>query len=383
MTKILKIVIAPQDFKGSLSAQDAAKAIASGIRRVLPRVETVMVPLSDGGDGMVDVMVCSTGGRIMTAKVTGPLGKKVIATWGILGDGITGVVEMSKASGLTLVPEKKLNPLIATTYGTGELIRAALDFGCRRLIVGIGGSATNDGGAGMAQALGVKFLDDQGCELPLGGAALVNLRRVDISGLDSRLALCEVIVAGDVTNPLCGEQGASMVYGPQKGATREMCQRLDEALSHYAEIIKRDLGVQLADMSGAGAAGGLGAGLVAFLGARLESGIEIVSEAVGLDNHLRGADLVLTGEGRIDSQTLYGKAVSGVARRAKKLKIPVVAIVGEIAGDCSEFYDHGINAVLSIAPGAISLRQVMASAEELVADAAERALRLILIDLNR
>lgn len=379
----MKIVIAPQDFKGSISAQKVAEAIASGIRRVLPDAETVMVPLSDGGDGIVDALVYSTGGKIMTTKVTGPFGKKVMAKWGILGNKVTSVVEMSKASGITLVPKGKLNPLTATTYGTGELIRSALDVGCRKLITGIGGSATNDGGTGMAQALGVKFLDSEGQELPWGGAALINLSRVDISRLDSRLAKCQVMVACDVANPLCGEEGASMVYGPQKGATDEMCQRLDAALSHYAEVLKRDLDVEVKDMPGAGAAGGLGAGLVAFLSAELRSGIEIVSEAVGLDNYLKGASLVFTGEGRIDTQTLFGKTVSGVAERAKRLKVPVVAIVGEIAGDSREFYAHGIDAVMSITPGPVSLRKAMSNAEKLTADAAERALRLILINLGK
>lgn len=379
----MKIVIAPQDFKGSISAQKVAEAIASGIRRVLPDAETVMVPLSDGGDGIVDALVYSTGGKTMTTKATGPLGKKVMAKWGILGDGVTGVVEMSKASGITLVPRGKLNPLMATTYGTGELIRAALDVGCHKLIIGIGGSATNDGGAGMAQALGVKFLDNKGQELPWGGAALANLGRVDISRLEPRLAGCQVIAACDVTNPLCGEQGASMIYGPQKGATQEMCRELDAALSHYAEVIKRDLGVDVKDMPGTGAAGGLGAGLVAFLGAQLRSGTEIVSEAVGLDNYLRGASLVFTGEGRIDRQTLFGKTISSVAGKAKKFKIPVVAIVGEIAGDSREFSNHGIDAVLSITPGPISLREAMVKAEKLTADAAERALRLILTNLDK
>ncbi len=378
----MKIVIAPQDFKGSICAQKVAEAMALGIRRVIPDVEIVMVPLSDGGDGTVDALVYSTGGKTMTTKVTGPLGKKVMAKWGILGDGVTGVVEMSKASGITLVPRGKLNPLVATTYGTGELIRAALDVGCRKLIIGIGGSATNDGGAGMAQALGAKLLDNEGQELTWGGAALSNLSRVDVSRLDYRLAECQVVAACDVTNPLCGEQGASMVYGPQKGATEEMCRELDATLSHYAEVIKRDLGINLKDIPRTGAAGGLGAGLVAFLGAQLRSGIEIVTEAVGLDNCLRGASLIFTGEGRIDSQTLFGKTISGVARNAKKFKIPVVAIVGEIAGDSREFSNHGIDAVLSITPGPISLREAMVKAEMLIADAAERALRLILTNLD-
>ncbi len=379
----MKIVIAPQSFKGSLSAQEVAQAIARGIKRVLADAETVILPIADGGEGTVDALVYSAHGQVMTTEVTGPLGEKVTAEWGILGDQASAVVEMAAASGITLVPLEKLNPLVATTYGTGELIRAALDAGCRRIIIGIGGSATNDGGAGMAQALGARLLDKKSEELPWGGAALARLSRIDISGLDKRLTDCQVITACDVTNPLCGERGASRVYGPQKGATEEMCQQLDEALTNYAEVIKRDLGIDVINMPGAGAAGGLGAGLVAFLGAKLISGIEVVSAAVGLTDYLKEASLVFTGEGRIDAQTLFGKTVAGVAAKAKEFRIPVVAIVGELTGDYQEIYQHGIDAVLSIAPGPISLKESMADADRLIADAAERALRLILIKLEQ
>jgi len=357
--------------------------MANGIRRVVPDAETILLPMADGGEGTVEALTYSTRGRIITTEVTGPLGEKVTAKWGILGDKVSAVVEMASASGITLVPVERLNPLVATTYGTGELIRAALQAGCRRLIIGIGGSATNDGGAGMAQALGARLLDEEGRELPWGGAALAKLSRIDVSGLDCRLAECEVTVASDVTNPLCGEQGASRVYGPQKGATEEMCQQLDEALANYAEVIKRDLSIDVIDIPGAGAAGGLGAGLIAFLGAKLISGVEIVSEVTGLTAYLREASLVFTGEGRIDTQTLFGKTVAGVAAKAKTFHIPVVAIAGEVAGDYKEFYQHGIDAALSIAPGPISLKKSMANAENLIADAAERALRLILIRLEK
>ncbi len=378
----MKIVVAPQNFKGSLSAPEAARAMAEGVRRVLPDAEVVVVPMADGGDGTVEAMVEATGGRIMATEVTGPLGGKVTAKWGMLGDGVTGVLEMAAASGLTLMPPDRLNPLVATTYGTGEMIRAALDAGCRRLLIGIGGSGTNDGGAGMAQALGVRLQDSNGEELPRGGAALAKLERVDISGLDERLKGCSVEAAYDVNNPLLGEKGASMVYGSQKGATEEMCRQLDGALAHYAGIIRDTLGVDVAYLPGAGAAGGLGAGLAAFLGAKLLPGMEIVSRAVGLEERLKGASLVLTGEGRIDGQTLFGKVVAGVASRAKALGIPVVAIVGEIA-DGDEVYGQGIDAVLSIAPGPISLDRALADAGSLVADAAERAMRLIMIRLDK
>jgi len=375
-------VIAPQSFKGSLSAVEVAQAMALGIKRVLPDAETVAVPMADGGEGTVEALVDATCGQIITTDVTGPLGESITAKWGILGDGVTGIIEAAAASGITLVPPGKLNPLITTTYGTGELIGAALNAGCRKLIVGIGDTATNDGGAGMAQALGVRLLDNRGKELPWGGAALARLDRIDISGLDHRLAECQIVSACDVTNPLCGESGASVVYGPQKGASEEMCRRLDEALSHYAKVIRADLDIEVKDLPGAGAAGGLGAGLVAFLGAELLPGIDIVIESVGLVDHLGDASLVFTGEGRIDGQTLCGKTVSGVVAKAKALRIPTVAIVGEVAAG-SDVYRSGIDAVLSIAPGPISLEKSVADAASLIADAAERAMRLILIGPDR
>ena len=379
----MKIVIAPQSFKGTLTARKVADAIAEGIRRVPADTETVLLPMADGGEGTVDTLVSATGGRIMREQVTGPLGETVTASWGILGDGTTAVIEMAAASGITLVPPHRLDPLAATTRGTGELVRAALDAGCRRLIVGIGGSATNDGGAGMAQALGVKLVDESGDELPHGGAALVRLKRIDTSGLDPRIPACRVSVACDVTNPLCGEQGASWVYATQKGATPEMCRQLDEALANYAAIIKGDLGIDVMHMPGAGAAGGLGAGLAAFLGAELVAGIDIISETTGLTDHLRDAALVFTGEGRLDGQTLFGKAVAGVAARAKAFQVPVVAIAGELAASPEELHRCGIDAALSIAPGPITAEASAAGAARLVSDAAERALRLVLINLRQ
>jgi len=377
----MKIIIAPQSFKGSLSAPEAARAMALGVGRVLPDAEMVLVPMADGGEGTVEALVDATGGRMIKAEVTGPLGERVKAGWGILGDGVTAVIEMAAASGITLIPPQRLNPLVATTFGTGELIREALDTGCRKLLIGIGGSGTNDGGAGMVQALGVSLLDDRGEELPRGGAALAKLAKIDMSGLDSRLAECQIEAAYDVNNPLCGESGASMVYGPQKGATAEMARQLDSALAHYAKLIESTLGVDVMNLPGAGAAGGMGAGLAAFLGARLLPGMDIVSEAVGLEERLRGASLVLTGEGRIDGQTLFGKVVAGVAARAKALNVPVVAIVGEIAGG-GEVFGQGIDAVLSIVPGPISLERALSDGAELVSDATERALRLIMIRLD-
>jgi glycerate kinase len=378
----LKIVIAPQLFKGSLSAPEVARAIALGIKRVAPDAQTVIVPLADGGQGTVEALVAAAGGRAIATDATGPLGESVRAEWGILGDGITGVIEAAAASGIALVPGEKLNPLITTTYGTGELIRAALDAGCRRLIIGIGDSVTNDGGAGMAQALGAGMLDGRGEELPWGGVALARLKRIDVSGLDDRLADCHVVVACDVTNPLCGKSGASFVYGPQKGASDEMCRVLDDALSHYAEVIRADLGIEVMELPGAGAAGGLGAGLVAFLGAELRPGIDIVIEAVGLTDHLAEASLVFTGEGRIDGQTLFGKTVSGVAAQAKASGVPVIAIAGEVT-NASDVCRNGIDAVLSITPGPIGLEKSLGDAAGLIADAAEQAMRLVMIRLEK
>lgn len=374
----MKIVIAPQCFKGNLSALQVAQAIDNGIKRVLPSVMTTIKPMADGGEGTVQALVDATGGEIMVTEVTDPLGGRVIAHWGLLGDKVTAVIEMAAASGLTLVPPEKLNPLLTTTYGTGELILAALESGCRKLIIGIGGSATNDGGAGMAQALGAQLLDTRGATLPVGGAALAKLEHIDVTTLDPRLADCDVRLACDVTNPLCGHHGASAVYGPQKGATAEMVMQLDAALAHYADVIQRDLGVEVRDVPGAGAAGGLGAGLIAFLNAKVIPGIDVVIQATSLVEHLKDADLVFTGEGRIDRQTAFGKVAIGVARKAKAFRLPVIAIAGEIADDYRVVYQHGIDAVFSIAPGPISRSQSMVEAERLIADAAERIIRLFL-----
>ena len=372
----MKIVIAAQGYKGNLSALQVCRAIENGVKRAVPDAMTAIVPMADGGGGTMEALVAAMGGEIIPAEVTGPLGKRVTARWGLLSDKATGVIEMAAASGLDLVPPQELNPLLTTTYGTGELILDALEKGCRKLIIGIGGSATNDGGVGMAQALGVRLLDGKGAPLTFGGAALADLEHIDITAIDPRLAGCDVVVASDVTNPLSGPQGASAVYGPQKGATEEMVARLDAALAHYAGVLKKDLGIDIRDVPGAGAAGGLGAGLIAFLKAELLPGIDIVIQATGLAQHLKGAALVFTGEGRLDNQTARGKAPVGVARKAKTLGLPVVAIVGEIGDGYQEVYDQGIDAVFSIAPGPVSLDRCLVEAEELTSDIAERATRL-------
>ena len=357
----MKVVIAPDSFKESLSAPQVAEQIAAGFREVFPDADYVLVPLADGGEGTVQAMVAATGGRIVPVGVTGPLGTPVDAFYGLTGDGRTAIIEMAAASGLMLVPAALRNPLLTTTYGTGELIREALAAGVSRIIVGIGGSATNDGGAGMLQALGMKLLDAEGRDIGFGGGALDRLARMDAAGLDPRLGEVAIDVACDVDNPLLGARGASAVFGPQKGATPEMVAQLDANLAHYATLIGRDLGVEVAMVPGAGAAGGMGAALLA-LGGRLRPGIEIILAAVGFEALARDADLIITGEGRIDSQTVGGKAPIGVARIAKSLGKPVIGIAGSLSADVGVVYTHGIDAVFSVVPQPCSLGDALANA---------------------
>jgi len=351
----MKIVIAPDSFKGSLTAVEVSDAIEQGVREIFPEAEIVKIPMADGGDGTAQCLVNATGGKIFREKVTGPLGDEVLASYGILGDKKTAVIEMAEASGLTLVPEGKRNPLITTTYGTGQLIKSALDQGCRKMIIGIGGSATNDGGAGMVQALGVKLLDKNGEEIGFGGGELKKVFRIDTKYLDNHLSETEVLIASDVSNPLCGPKGAARIYGPQKGATPEIIEELDKSLAHFAEIIKRDLNKDIKDMPGAGAAGGLGAGLIAFLDAELKQGIEIVIEIVKLEQAIKEADLVITGEGKIDKQTIYGKAPIGVAKIAKKYNIPVIAIAAIIGDDADIVHQHGIDNLIKVSEPPINI----------------------------
>ncbi|HEU4785339.1 MAG TPA: glycerate kinase [Ktedonobacterales bacterium] len=378
------IVVAPQSLKGSLDAAEVGGAIAAGIRRVWPDADIRVVPVADGGEGTVRALVAATSGTLRHARVAGPLGEPVNAEYGMLGGSRTGaaVIEMAAASGLPLVPPDSRDPRVTTTRGTGELMRAALDAGARRLLIGIGGSATNDGGAGMAQALGVRLLDAQSNELSAGGAALAHLARIDTSGLDPRLKDVELQVASDVTNPLCGPEGASAVYGPQKGATPEMVSELDAALAHYGEALKRDLGADVANMPGAGAAGGLGAGLLAFAHAQLVPGAHLVLETLDFAHILDGATLVFTAEGQLDRQTAYGKAVGAVAAAARKAGAHVVALAGSVAADDAALEKLGIDAALSIASGPMSLEESMANTSRLLTDAAARATRLIALGMG-
>ena len=360
----MKIIIAPDSYKESLSAMDVAIAIENGFKQVLPNAEYVKLPMADGGEGTVQSLVDATNGTINKHTVTGPIGQSVEGFWGLLGEGDTAVIEMAAASGIHLVAPEQRNPLITTTYGTGELLKAALDQGVKHIIVGIGGSATNDGGIGMAQALGIRLLDNQGQELGYGGGELARLATIDTSKLDPRLAQVRLEVACDVDNPLCGEKGASAVFGPQKGATPDMVAELDNNLAHYAAIIKQQLGVDVRDMAGAGAAGGMGAALLGLFDAELRPGIEIVMDAVNLDDIVADADLVITGEGRIDSQTIHGKTPIGVARTAKKHGLPVIGIAGCLSSDCGVVHQHGIDAVFAVVNRSVDLATALAEAAE-------------------
>ena len=370
----MRIVIAPQSLKGSLSAAEAGLAIAKGARAVYPEADITIVPVADGGEGTVQALVDATGGRIVEQTVTGPLGEPVNAFFGLLGDGRTAAIEMAACAGLPLVPPALRDPRITTTYGVGELIMAALDQGCRHFIIGIGGSATNDGGAGMAQALGTSLMTHEGKAIGRGGAALTTLAHISTATMDARLSSCSFDVACDVNNPLCGPMGASAVYGPQKGATPEMVGQLDDALAHYAEVIERDLGVSVRDVPGAGAAGGLGAGLMAFLRATLRPGAQIVLEAVKLEEQLRSADLVITAEGQLDAQTAYGKSVGAVAALAKRYRLPVLALAGSLGEDYRTIYTLGIDAIAVLPSGPMTLSYAMEHAAQLISDATERAL---------
>lgn len=376
----MRIVIAPQEFKGTLTAAEAAMAMAEGVRRAVPEAGLDTVPLSDGGPGLVDAILSSRGGRLIRTPVHDPLGRHVEAAWALLDDG-AAVIEMAAAAGLTLLREDERDPCSTTTYGVGELASAALDAGARRLIIGVGGSATNDGGAGMACALGVRFLDAEGRELPPGGGPLAALDRIDITGIDPRVRQAEAVAATDVRNPLCGPEGASIVYGPQKGASPDVARELDAALSHYARVVERDLGVSIRDIPGSGAAGGLGAGLIAFLGAEIRSGFDIVAETVSLRERLRGADLLLTGEGRLDRQTAYGKAVARVAAMAREEGVPVVVIAGS-RGEGWEEVLAIVETVDAVVGDGVTMEDAVARPRELLARTVERAVREWLGDVE-
>lgn len=369
----MKIIIAPDSFKESLSAPEVAAAIARGWRQVFPQAEILLRPMADGGEGTVDAVLAAIGGERRECTVRGPLGAPVLAHWGWLGNA-TAVIEMAAASGLHWVPREQRDATRSSSHGTGELIRQALDAGARRIILGLGGSATNDGGAGLLQALGVRFLDSAGAELPPGGLALAQLDRLDVSGLDARLLQVRVEVAADVDNPLCGPHGASQVFGPQKGAGPAQVESLDAALAHYAQRVAAALGEDHSRLPGVGAAGGLGFACKAFLRATFRPGIELVAELAALAEAVQGADLLITGEGRLDSQSLHGKTPVGVARIAKAAGVPVIALAGSLGEGYQQVYAAGIDAAFSLAPGPLSLEQALATAAtELEARSADLA----------
>lgn len=374
--KGLRVLVASDSFKGSLSSIRVGEAVAEGVKMVYPEAVVKIIPIADGGEGTVEALVTAGGGRYLKKIVTSPLGEPIEAVMGILADD-TAVIEMAAASGLPLVPKDKRNPLHTTTKGTGELIRAALDEGAKRILIGIGGSATNDGGAGVAQALGAKLLDKEGNELSPGGASLIDLAQIDTSCLDLRLKDVTITVICDVDNPLCGVRGASAVYGPQKGADSQMVRYLDSCLLHYAEIIKDQLGIDIQNIPGAGAAGGLGAGLLAFTRAEIQSGTEAVLDTIKFDEMISEYDLVITGEGRIDAQSAYGKVPKGVGSRALKNGKPALAIVGSIGDGAEIMHEFGINAIIPIINRTMTLEEAVAEAYELAVQATERAFRLL------
>ena len=372
----MRILIAPDSFKGSTSSLETAKCIRAGLTSVWPDCEARILPVADGGEGTVEALVAGTGGTYRKCMVADPLGRPVEARLGLLPDG-TAVIEMAQASGLPLLSASERDPAVTSTYGTGQMILKALDLGCRRIIMGIGGSATNDGGAGMAAALGVKLLDKTGAPLAPGGAALAKLDSIDISGMDPRIRETEFLIASDVTNPLCGESGASAVYGPQKGADPQMVVELDAALSRYGEKLKALFGRDFASLPGAGAAGGLGAGLMAFCNGKLQPGIDIVFRMLSLERQVALADLVITGEGRVDATSASGKLLSGIGRLAIRYAKPVVAITGCIGPGWEKLLDMGITAVVPIADGPITLEESLAQAPRLITQAAIRIAQLI------
>jgi len=353
-----KIVVASDSFKGCLSSLEIVHFAEAGIRKVLPDCEIVGIPVADGGEGTTEALVDAMNGYRVSCEVHDPLMNPIMAAYGILGDGVTAVIEMASASGLTLVPPEKRNPLLTTTYGTGEMIKDALSRGCRRFLIGIGGSATNDAGTGMLQALGFRFLDKYGVELDKGGKMLEQIAYIDSSKTLPDLQETDFTIACDVNNPFSGENGAAYVYARQKGADDEMIVRLDKGLRQFATIIDASTGKDIDTVSGAGAAGGLGGGFLAFLRARLKPGIQMVLEALDFDNRIRNADLIITGEGKLDRQTGMGKTPAGILEAGKRLQIPVIAI-GGVVEDADLLLQQGFLAVFSIQPGPVSLEQAM------------------------
>jgi glycerate 2-kinase len=373
----MKVIIAPDSFKGSISAKDICAEVKAGIYSVFPEAEVHAVPLADGGEGTLENMIYATNGTITSVLVKGPMGREVLADYGVLGDAETVVIEMAQASGLPLVKPEERNPYAATSFGTGQLIKHALDAGYRKFLIGLGGSATNDAGTGMLSALGVTFFNEKGEPLPEGGGSLGELSYFDDSHLDPRLQESTIKIASDVVNKLCGREGASAIFGPQKGATPEMVEHLDQSLSHFADIVCKQKGLDIRELEGGGAAGGMGAALMTFIGAEVHSGIEVVMKVIGFEKHIQDADLILTGEGRMDSQTLSGKVIAGVAKMAKKHHVPVVVLCGGLDLDATEFDQLGIVAAFSIVPGPCSLEESMENSPKWITERTHSIMRVI------
>ncbi|SFE86909.1 glycerate kinase [Alteribacillus iranensis] len=371
----MKIIVAPDSFKGSLSAKEVSVSIETGIKKVFPDANTLLLPLADGGEGTMDTMITATGGEKKSIEVTGPLGESVSASYGILGDRKTCVIEMAEASGLYLVPQDKLDPMKATTYGTGELIKHALDQGYTSFILALGGSATNDGGAGMLQALGARLLDREGKDIGFGGACLADLNTIDATSLDKRIRNCTFLIASDVESPLIGTEGASYVFGPQKGASLRQVQELDANLAHWADNIEKTTGVRLHDLPGAGAAGGIGGAFKAFFDAEMRRGIDVVIKYTKLSEALEGADLLVTGEGQVDVQTAAGKTPMGAAQEANKQGVPTVILAGSVGEGIEKLYPFGVVSVHSIINQPLSLQQSMNRTDELLIYTAEQVIR--------
>ena len=377
--KIKKILISPQEFKESLTGLEVANAIQEGINKADSKIKTNLVPVADGGDGTLQTMVDVTGGKIITETVRDPLGRNIDSVWGKLGDDNSAVIEMAKASGLALLNENEKSATLTSTYGTGQLFKFALDQGIDNFIIGIGGSATNDGGAGFVSALGAKLYDENGKEVESNGISLSSIRDIDMSNFDKRVKNTSVRVACDVTNPLCGNEGASAIFGPQKGANPEEVNLLDKNLLHWASLIKDQLGKDILNVPGAGAAGGLGAGLMAFTDAELSIGANIVLDSLNYDEHLRDVDLVIVGEGSTDKSTQFNKSPVAVAMRAKKLGIPVICLSGSVGQGYSESRDLGISSFFSIVSGPTELKYAIENAHELIVKSTEEIIRSLIL----
>ena len=369
-------VLAPDSFKESMTAEQACQAMQRGIQNVYPDAVCISVPIADGGEGTLDALITALYGQKIACEVSGPFASQKIQTYFGLVDGRkTAIIEMAKANGIHLLEPAQRNPLFTSTLGTGEMIKAALDLGVAKIIIGLGGSVTNDGGSGMAQALGVKFLDAQGQAVALGGGQLDQIQSINLSGLDARLAQTEIVIASDVNNPLCGANGASAVFGSQKGATAEMVKILDRNLAHFAYVIESALNISKQNIAGAGAAGGLGFGLMVFAGAKIRSGVELVIEQTKLTEKIAQADYVLTGEGKIDFQTKFGKTPFGVAQVAKRLNKPVIAFAGVVGDGIDELYDLGFSQIIGINPPEISMEHAIVHASMYLEEAVEQYVR--------